>query len=118
MITRRSLLRSSLAAPALILPRHEIIRPAEAWTHGTVFNIPSFVSAAGFNTVTFFDDFTSASTIDTSNTGAPGKNWYLQNTFPNALSNASGWADIYTASPTLSSNISVANSILTLNKTT
>ena len=120
-ITRRKLLRSALTAPALWLPSREIIRPAKAWTHGTPpsqFNIPAFVSAAGFNTVTFYDDFTSVSTIDTSNTGNPGFNWYLQNTFPNAVSNPSGFVDIYTASQTLSANINVANSILTLNKTT
>lgn len=71
----------------------------------------------GYTTCTFFDDFNSITTIDVNNTGASGYNWYVKNTWPNAVSNASGWEDIYTASPTPSSSISVSNSILTLNKT-
>jgi hypothetical protein len=38
--------------------------------------------AWGVNTVTFFDDFTSLSTLDMAKTGNPGFNWYIKTTWP------------------------------------
>lgn len=47
---------------------NSVMLPARAW---------------GLNTPTFFDDFTSLSTIDTGNTKAPGFKWYQGSAWPN-----------------------------------
>jgi hypothetical protein len=49
LVSRRGLLRSALAAPALILPGRS---SAEH-----VFVPPAPAQAVGFNTLSFFDDF-------------------------------------------------------------
>lgn len=69
----------------------------------------------GYTTCTFFDDFTSSSTIDLSNTKNPGFNWYVDSTFPNIFSKGSGEGDFPTGSS--ASYISVSNSILEINQT-
>jgi hypothetical protein len=56
-------------------------------------------AAWGINNVTFFDDFTSLSTIDVNDTRAPGFNWYIHNTWPNPA--------FALQSPTLASNLSI-----------
>lgn len=71
-------------------------------------------AAFGFKTLTFFDDFNSSSTIDLSNTGAPGFNWYLQNAWPHATSQGGGWSGLFTAPVTTAGDVTVANSILSL----
>jgi hypothetical protein len=75
-ISRRRVLRASmLAAPTLLLARKEIIRPAQAWTHGN--NVPLAVPAPaasyGLQTLSFYDPCTSLATVDVNNTKAPGR---------------------------------------------
>jgi hypothetical protein len=114
MINRRTLLRSALAAPALWLPSQEIVRPANAWSHGAAVPVPDPAAQWGYNTRTFFDGFDSISTIDINNTQAPGFKWYLANGWPNASSN-DPFHDIRIATPTRPHCVvSVANSILEL----
>ncbi len=66
-----------------------------------VASVPPW-QAAGFNTVTLFDDFNSTATIDITNSQAPGFNWYLANWF------------VAGATSTPADNFSVSNSILTI----
>lgn len=73
-------------------------------------------AAFGFTRCTFFDDFNDTSTIDMANTGNPGFNWYLSNAWPNAVTDAAGWAGIKTNSATPTSEISVSNSILKITR--
>lgn len=40
--------------------------------------IPAAAASYGFNTLTFYDDFNSLSTIDVNNTMQPGYKWYVQ----------------------------------------
>lgn len=109
-LSRRNLLRASLAAPALWLPSR-VIEPARAWTHGSALSVPSPAAAVGFNRLAFFDDFLSASTIDLSNTGNAGFNWYVD--FTNGLNYTNG--DPFP--PITAAACSVSNSILSLQNT-
>lgn len=117
MLTRRKLLRASLAAPALILARHEIIRPVEAFSHGIVVPVPGPAQTWGYKTRTFFDDFTSLSTIDVNNTGGAGFNWYVRNSWPNAGLSGNGWGPFVNGNPTPSAAISISGSVLELTQT-
>lgn len=63
--------------------------------------VPKQVALAGYRTKVFYDDFTSLSTIDTTNSQDSGFNWYIQPWFGNQ--------DV-----TSSDNINIAGSILTL----
>lgn len=113
MLSRRSLLRSSLAAPALLLPCREIIRPARALSRGGLTTplplpVPSPAAAVGYNRLAFFDDFTTASTIDGNNTGNAGYNWYVDFTNGRNYTNGDAFPPITT------NDYSVSNSILTL----
>jgi hypothetical protein len=76
--------------------------------------VPSIASANGLNTQVFFDDFNSIATIDINNTGNAGYNWYPNhNAYPSFVNGTCGWyLNGYT--PTPASEISVANSVLTL----
>jgi hypothetical protein len=56
-------------------------------------------AAWGLNNVTFFDDFTSLSTIDVNDTRVPGFKWYVHNTWPNPA--------FALQSPTLSAKLSI-----------
>lgn len=62
------------------------------WESGMVFvkylrvsdkalEVPSFAAAAGMNTLTFSDDFTTLDTIDVNATGKVGYHWYLSRPF-------------------------------------
>lgn len=111
MLSRRNLLRASLAAPALWLPSRNIIEPARAWTHGNPLSVPSPAAAVGYNRLAFYDDFLSASTIDLSNTGNAGFNWYVD------FTNGRGYTNGDLAPPITSAACSVSNSILSLQNT-
>lgn len=56
----------------------------------SIFSSPNFygqvLEAAnwGFNSLTFYDDFSSLSNVDTNDTTASGFKWYLHNAWPNA----------------------------------
>jgi hypothetical protein len=65
-------------------------------------SIPSYATSAGFNKITFFEDFRSTGTIDVNNTKAAGFNFYT-GTFPFK-------GNILT--PTPQSDYSVSNSLL------
>src|ERR1700676_5441592 len=106
MLTRRKLLRAALAAPAIIIPCREIIRPAEAWRNGNGQSIPAIAAANGLNTLAFYDDFNSSSTFDLSNTGSAGFKWYLKTAWPNAYQPFGGFAPVTTGTPFSASNIS------------
>lgn len=110
-ITRRGLLRSALAAPALIRPRRSL-----AWTHGSAHPpIPAPFSAKGFNSVVFFDDFLSTSTIDLADTGDPSKLWFIHNAWPNCTTpSGTLWSPLPTMGATPTNTISVANSAVTI----
>lgn len=69
---------------------------------------PAPAQAFGFNTRTFFDDFNSLATIDTTNSKSAGFNWYVNNAWPNA---GSPWN---TAASTQAGDLSVSNSVLTI----
>jgi len=68
---------------------------------------------------TFFDDFTSLSTLDVNNTKASGFNWYPSNGWPNSspynefngVANPDAWLAVATPSST---TFSVANSVLSI----
>lgn len=77
MLSRRRLLQ--IAAPAIIGLEPKVIQPVEAFYHASFGTPPAPASAHGYVTRTFFDDFTSLSTIDVNNTRAPGYKWYVQN---------------------------------------
>jgi hypothetical protein len=111
MLSRRNLLKASLAMPALWLPSREIIAPARAFTHGSALSPPSPAAAVGYNRLAFYDDFTTASTIDLSNTGNAGFNWYVD--FTNGRNYING--DAYP--PITSAACSVSSSILSLQNT-
>lgn len=82
---------------------------------GGGFPTPAVAAANGLNTQALFDDFLGTSTIDLSKTGNPGFNWYLNCAWPNASPTIfGGWSGITTAAATNSSNIKVANSLVTL----
>lgn len=70
--------------------------------------IPADAIAFGMINRKFFDDFTTSSTIDLADSRGPGFNWYVHNAWPHA---AFPWV---TASPTLSSSISVSGGVLTI----
>jgi hypothetical protein len=110
-LSRRNLLKASLAAPALWLPSREIIEPAHARVlrgSGIALSPPSPAAAVGYNRLAFYDDFLSLSTIDVNNTGNAGFNWYVD--FTNGRNYANG--DPFP--PMTSADMSVSNSILTL----
>jgi hypothetical protein len=73
---------------------------------------PSQAAAFGLTRCAFFDDFTTPSSVDANNTGAPGYNWYAKNTWPNAPGLAGAQWRAYP--PTPAANLSVANSVLTI----
>jgi hypothetical protein len=111
-LARRKLLTAALAAPAIIrawprdalaFPRggnNEIYTPAQ----------PAPAAEWNYNILTFWDDFTSASTIDTGFTQAFGYNWYQPHgLFPENVGTSNA-----VAAPI---NISVANSVVTLSGT-
>lgn len=56
------------------------------------YDYPLEVMADGFHTTTLSDNFSSLSTIDTTNSGAPGFNWYLRTNWPNRTSLTSAGA--------------------------
>lgn len=62
---------------------------------------PAPAAAIGMTCETFWDDFTSSSTIDMTNSLAPGFKWYLGNNWPRALDlNWPGGAPVTTPTPT------------------
>lgn len=62
----------------------------------------------------FFDDFNSISTIDMSDTRAPGFNWYRHNDWPNNSMYQAGNTNWFRSAATPTGYISESNSILTL----
>jgi hypothetical protein len=70
---------------------------------------PAAARSAGFNKLTFYDDFTSLSTIDVNNTLQPGFNWYVQ------------WPETFNSSLPLTiwppSCFSISGSVLTFSPT-
>lgn len=75
---------------------------------------PSQATAFGLTTLTFDDDFLSTSTIDLSNTGSPGFNWYLKQAWPNIPTSASPWGAWASATTTSPSVISLSGSNIVL----
>lgn len=65
--------------------------------------VPAQAQAAGYVSLIFNDDFTSAATFDASHSGAPGFNWYLDR--------LNGWV------PASMSEFSIVNSVLTISQT-
>lgn len=61
---------------------------APAWGACTGGTPPASASAVGYTCRTFYDDFTSLSTIDTTNTKAPGFKWYPGQLWPRSLATA------------------------------
>lgn len=110
-------MRAGLAAPAIILPRREIIRPAQAgWSHGnfTYPSVPAVASANGLNNLIFYENFQRQSTFDLNKTGNPGYNWYLNTAWPNAYPPFGGYLPVTTGTPCSASNISVAGNTVAL----
>lgn len=80
---------------------------------GSSLSVPAAAASWGMTRRVFFDDFVDTSKIDLTNSKAPGFNWYLSNSWPNSTTfSGTVWQSIPTISP---ANISVANSILTIN---
>lgn len=102
MITRRQAL-SVITAP--LLSRRSF---------GQTLQAPPQAAAWGYNRLAFFDDFTSLSTVDLTNSRSGAFNWFINNSFPSAIVKNSPWKNIATAPPTPVSAISQAGSILTL----
>lgn len=78
---------------------------------------PSFVQALGYTTLSFFDDFNSLSTIDASDTGNLGYNWYTHNAWPNfqnASAGNTGWKYVPGGTPTPSNDYTLVNGVLTI----
>jgi hypothetical protein len=73
---------------------------------------PGPAAAHGFTCETFVDNFTSLSTIDTTNTLAPGFNWYVNNGWPGEAGGNTQWRGQV---PTLSDSYSIGVGGLTFN---
>jgi hypothetical protein len=124
LLTRRNLLRSSLAAPAILTFPRGLILPARATcTAGP----PSQAAAWNLNTLAFCDDFNTGTvvngtltsgttTIDLGETNAAGYNWYTKpNNWPNGGDGATGgWEFVDTGNGITPSKINVSNSILSI----
>lgn len=77
--------------------------------------LPVDVLASGIVThQTFRDDFTSLSTIDTTDSRAAGFNWYVHRQWPQAQNPFGNWAGITSQGATPAGDISVGSSLLTL----
>jgi hypothetical protein len=135
IISRRKLLRSALAAPAIIkatslgealalsLPPVTSTVSVSSLGFGYPGGVPAIAGANGLNTLVFFDDFNFTfpgsgtvpgnSTIDINNTGSPGYNWYVNPNTPEAKVDNCGW--LLNGWPSTPANeIVVGNSVLTL----
>lgn len=73
-----------VAIAVLVVPKGDV----KAWTHGVATisiscsdSTPSIAAAFGFSTCTFYDSMQSASTVDVSQSGLAGFNWYTQQSF-------------------------------------
>lgn len=78
--------------------------------------VPAAASARSFTTLAFYDNFSSTSTIDLSDTLAAGFKWYIHNTFPaNANGANSGWATELSTSAGL---LSIGSGYLTISNAT
>lgn len=64
-------------------------------------------AAWDMTTLSFQDDFSSLSTIDLSNTKAPGFKWYVNNLFTNSFMPTFGWSTNPPSAPSLASNFSI-----------
>lgn len=85
-----------------------------SWTAGSQgILVPAPAATAGFNTLTFSDEFTSLSTIDMALAKTAGFKWYLSNAWPNAKTPSAGWTGIDTATDTDPASLSISNSVLT-----
>jgi len=93
------------------------LQPTTAGGSGSFLSgVPTDVAASGIIAArTFFDDFNSISTIDTTDTGAAGFNWYTHRAWPNAAGPLFGnWIGVTSQGATPAGNISVGSSLLTL----
>lgn len=78
-------------------------------------SLPAPALAWGLNSRVFYDDFNSLATIDLTDSGAPGFNWYIRNAWQSPSANTIPW---YTGPGTPNtdvSQISVAGSKITFN---
>jgi len=77
--------------------------------------VPPPAQAYGLTTSLFADDFTTTSTIDMANTGAPGFNWYLKQAWPHIVdTGAFPWSYWQSAAATSPGVISQSGSVVTL----
>jgi hypothetical protein len=76
LLTRRRLLRASLAAPFVLTPRNSF-----AWAHGNTLLLPSYAIAAGYTRPVFYETFDSIGNIDTTNSKTVGFSFFT-GTFP------------------------------------
>ena len=70
------------------------VLPAAAWTLSNQF---------------FYDDFDNLSTIDLTNSKAPGFNWYVNNEFPGSFMPTFGWETNPPSAPTQASYLSISS---------
>lgn len=98
--------------PADAFLRHNIGGVAPASSTCGPDPAPAPAAAHGFTCETFVDNFTSLSTIDTTNTRAPGFNWYSNNGWPGEAGGNTQWQGQV---PTLADSYSITGTGLTFN---